>query len=98
MTFFRTKIASVGRTYDTQRPQGVLHNTHQRLDHRSPCHPLNRASITFYLLTMNAPHVMGAFEMKDGKPSQVYGLPFCVEFDEKGKGRWIRCRGDAPGL
>lgn len=42
---------------------------------------------------MNAPHVMGAFEMKDGKPSRVYGLPFCVDFDEKGKGMGTRWRG-----
>jgi hypothetical protein len=34
---------------------------------------------------MGVPHVMGAFEMKDGKTSRVYGLPFCVEFNEKGK-------------
>jgi len=48
----------------------------------------------FYLLTMGAPNVMGAFEMKDGKTSRVYGLPFCVEFHEKGEGVWTRCRGD----
>ena len=28
---------------------------------------------------------LGAFEMKDGKTSRVYGLPFCVEFNEKEK-------------
>jgi hypothetical protein len=37
---------------------------------------------------------LGAFEMKAGKISRVYGLSFCVEFNEKGEEVWIRCRGD----
>jgi len=95
----RTKIASVGRiTYGTT-PQGFTQYTPSG----GPPVPLSSLDqgkyYVFYLLTMNAPHVMGAFEMKDGKPSRVYGLSFCVELDEKYKGRWIRCRGDAnPSL
>jgi hypothetical protein len=37
---------------------------------------------------------MGAFEMKDGKLSRVYGLPFCDGVDEKLKKKWMRCFGD----
>jgi len=95
----RTKIASVGRiTYGTT-PQGFTQYTPSG----GPPVPLSSLDqgkyYVFYLLTMNAPHVMGAFEMKDGKPSRVYGLSFCVELDEKYKGRRNRCSGDAnPSL
>jgi len=93
---FETKIASVDRiTYGTT-PQGFTQYTPLG----GP--PLSLSSLepgkyyVFYLLTMNAPNVMGAFEMKAGKPSRVYGLPFCVELDQKGQGLWTRCRGDEP--
>jgi hypothetical protein len=54
----------------------------------------NQASITFSISSQWCTSRDGAFEMKDGKTSRVYGLPFCVEFNEKGEGVWTRCRGN----
>ena len=91
---FNTKVESVGQIAYGTVPPGF--------SQRSPADgpPLPLAPLepgkyyVFYLLTMNAPHVMGAFEMKDGKTSRVYGLPFCIGFNEKFEGVWTRCRGD----
>ena len=87
---FDTRVASVGRISYGTTPPGFTQYT--------PPLPLSSLEAgkyyVFYLLTMDAPNVMGAFEMKDGKPSRVYGLPFCVVRDEKGKGMWARCAGD----
>jgi hypothetical protein len=86
---FRTK-AQVGRIIYGTVPEGF--------NQSQPPPPLSSLEpgkyYVFYLFTMGAPHAMGAFEMKDGKTSRVYGLPFCVEFNEKGEGVWTRCRGD----
>lgn len=48
----------------------------------------------FYLLRMSGPHVMGAFELKDGQPSRVYGLSFCTKLNQKWERIWVRCDGD----
>lgn|GEM_PF-493412 len=91
---FSTKVQSVGQIAYGKMPQRFT----QYIPVNGPPLPLSSLEpgkyYVFYLLTMNAPHVMGAFEMKDGKASRVYGLPFCVELNEKWKGVWTRCRGD----
>jgi len=90
---FDTKVASVGRISYGTTPPGFTQYT--------PPVPLSSLEAgqyyVFYLFTLDTPNVMGAFEMKDGKPSRVYGLPFCVVHDEKGKGMWTRCSGDENG-
>jgi hypothetical protein len=90
---FNTTIESVQITYGTV-PQGFT----QFIPANGP--PLSLPSLqpgqyyVFYLYRFNAPHSMGAFEMKDGKLSRVYGLPFCDGVDEKLKKKWMRCFGD----
>ena len=91
---FSTNIESVGQIAYGTVPPGFSQSTPAN-GPPLPLAPLEPGKYyVFYLLTMGAPHVMGAFEMKDGKTSRVYGLPFCVEFNEKGEGVWTRCRGD----
>jgi hypothetical protein len=91
---FGTNIESVGQIDYGTVPPGFLQKTPAN-GPPPPLAPLEPGKYyVFYLLTMGVPRVMGAFEMKDGKTSRVYGLPFCVEFNEKGEGVWTRCRGD----
>ena len=91
---FSTNIESVGQIAYGTVPPGFSQSTPAN-GPPLPLAPLEPGKYyVFYLLTMGAPHVMGAFEMKDGKTSRVYGLPFGVGFNEKGEGVWTRCRGD----
>lgn len=85
------KVQSVGRIAYGAVPEGFSQS--------QPALPLSSLEpgkyYVFYLLRMNAPHAMGAFEMKDGKPSRVYGLSFCNQLNEKWETVWIRCAGDS---
>lgn len=88
----KTKVQSVDRIAYGTVPDGF--NETQPAVPLAPLEP--GKYYVFYLLKMNAPHLMGAFEMKDGKPSRVYGLSFCSRLNEKDERVWIRCDGDQP--
>ena len=85
-----TKVEAVGRINYGTVPNGFRET--------QPAPPLSSLEpgkyYVFYNLRMNGPHVMGAFEMKDGKPARVYGLPFCDQLNEKWERVWVRCAGD----
>lgn len=85
-----TELKSVERiTYGTV-PDGF-----SQIEPALPLSPLEPGKYyVFYLLRLNEPHVMGAFELKEGKLSRVYGLSFCTRLNEKGDRVWTRCSGD----
>jgi hypothetical protein len=81
---FSTNIESAGQIAYGTVPPGFSQST-PASGPPLPLAPLEPGKYyVFYLLTIGASHVMGAFEMKDGKTSRVYGLPFLCRVQGEG--------------